>query len=96
MSEGKEQIQAHFQGNFFAFYSKYLPGAKKIGGQEYVDGGLVSPPPNTSWMRKPMHKGLATQVTRANGSRRRMRRSFNAAIQTKRMATRAVPCLSAG
>lgn len=31
----KETIQNHFKGNYQAFYEKYLPGVKKIGGEEY-------------------------------------------------------------
>lgn len=31
----KETIQNHFQGNYHAFYSKYLSNVKRIGGEEY-------------------------------------------------------------
>jgi len=31
----KNTIQYHFRGNYFQFYEKYLPKAKRIGGQEY-------------------------------------------------------------
>ena len=31
----KHKIQNHFQGNYKAFYQKYLPDVKKIGGAEY-------------------------------------------------------------
>jgi len=31
----KKTIQNHFQGNYQAFYEKYLPDVKKIGGEEY-------------------------------------------------------------
>ncbi|MBW1716554.1 MAG: AAA family ATPase [Deltaproteobacteria bacterium] len=31
----KEIIQSHFQGNYQAFYEKYLPDIKKIGGDEF-------------------------------------------------------------
>ena len=31
----KDTIQNHFKGNWYGFYSKYLLGVKKIGGQEF-------------------------------------------------------------
>jgi hypothetical protein len=34
-SDMKEKLLDHFNGNWHGFYSKYLKGVKKVGGQEY-------------------------------------------------------------